>query len=75
MIKAYELKHFANPGKVKEVVKAVKSYRQLAALITSEQWIIFHKQGAFDKNYDIKPIKSLLSAYKQDWCMPLGLRL
>jgi hypothetical protein len=66
MTKAYDLKHFANPGKVKAVVKVVKSYRQLAALIASEQWLIFHKQGSFDKYYDIKHIKSLLSAhYKQ----------
>ncbi len=66
MIKAHELKHFANSGKVKEVVKVVKSYRELAALIASEQWVILHKHGAFDKNYDIKHIKSLLSArYKQ----------
>jgi hypothetical protein len=75
MIKAYELKHFANYGKVKEVVKVVKSYRQLSALIVSEQWIVFHRHGVFDKNYYIKHIKSLLTACRQGWCMPFGLRL
>jgi putative transposase len=65
-IKAYKLKHSANPGKIDKVRAVVKHYRKLAAKISSAQWILFEKQGLFSKNHDIKHIPTVLSArYKQ----------
>jgi hypothetical protein len=46
MVKAYELKHSANHGKLKEVIKVAEVYRNLAVSIASEQWMLFQKRGS-----------------------------
>jgi len=66
MIKAYKLQHSANLGKMEKVIKVVKAYRALATSVAQAQWMLFYKTGSFDKDLDVKKIKTPLSArYKQ----------
>jgi len=68
MIKAYKLQDAANPGKTGKVTEVVKAYRGLAASLASVQWTLFQKTGSFDKDLDVKHVKTPLSARFKQTC-------
>jgi len=66
MLRTYELKAEMNKGKREKVLSVMEEYRHTALLISKKQWELFYKEGAFDKNYPVKEIPSVLSErYKQ----------
>jgi len=63
---AYKYEHFANKGKVIKLLETLKEYRNAAQRISRLQWQLFWKEFKFDKNLDIKSVKTELSErYKQ----------
>lgn len=66
MIRAYSLTHSINLGKQKTIIDLLSEYRKIAIKVSKIQWIEFFKSGKFNKNLDIKSLKTKLSArYKQ----------
>src|SRR3972149_4697525 len=67
MVRTYRVNHNANINKQDKITAVVKEYRKTAQSISSVQWQRFYREGKpFNKNLDIKCIKSLLSErYKQ----------
>jgi len=66
MIRTYPVKHYENVNKGKKILELTKEYRILAGDISRVQWKEFYKRGKFNKNLDIKELKSPLSErYKQ----------
>jgi len=68
IIGSYEHKHFANKGKEKKIFKVLKEYRKTAEKIARLQWKLFWKEGRFDKNLNIKDVKSQLSERFKQTC-------
>ncbi|MEQ8173219.1 MAG: zinc ribbon domain-containing protein, partial [Candidatus Eremiobacterota bacterium] len=66
MLRSYELKTEMNKGKKEKILSVMKEYRKTASVIAKKQWELFYKEGAFNKNYPVKEIPSVLSErYKQ----------
>jgi putative transposase len=66
MIRAYKLEHSINIQKQEKIFELFSSYRKLSQKISQVQWNNFFKSKKFDKNLDIKTLKTPLSArYKQ----------
>lgn len=66
MIRTYPHKHSMNIGKQKKILAVAKAYRGLAVRLSALQWQEFYRHGGFNKNLDIKVVKSVLSErYKQ----------
>jgi len=70
-IKAYKLQHSANLGKRGKIIEVVKAYRILATSIASGQWVLFNKTGSFNKDFDVKHIKTPLEKRSADRPLPL----
>jgi len=66
MLRTYELKTEINKGKKEKILSVLREYRKTASVIGKKQWELFYKEGAFNKNYGVKEISSVLSErYKQ----------
>lgn len=66
MKRTYPLRHAINIGKQEKIMQVVKVYRELAQKLAALQWKRFFQSGSFDKNEDIKAVKTQLSErYKQ----------
>ncbi|MEK7485548.1 MAG: hypothetical protein AABZ60_14580, partial [Planctomycetota bacterium] len=66
MIRTYPLKHFIHKSKQAKIRALLLEYRLLAQSIAQSQWKLFFQLGAFNKDADIKHLKTPLSErYKQ----------
>jgi putative transposase len=69
IIRTYPLKHDINVSKQEKIYEVLKHYRKLATKISDVQWNLFFSsrvQQKFNKDLDIKELKTRLSArYKQ----------
>jgi putative transposase len=66
MIRTYKLKQLANNEKQIKIISVIKEYRKTAITISNYQWKNFFLNKRFNKNLDIKHLKSKLSErYKQ----------
>ncbi|MDN5337916.1 MAG: putative transposase [Thermotogaceae bacterium] len=66
MIRAYVYPHYANKGKTEKIKEILKEYRKTAQRLAKYQWLIFFKEGKFNKYAKIKHVQSKLSErYKQ----------
>lgn len=62
MIRTYKLNHSINQNKQDKILDLLKEYRKTAIKIAKIQWKEFFKNKQFNKNLDIKFIKTKLSA-------------
>ncbi len=66
IIGTYTYQSYANRGKVQKIKQILTEYRKTAKNIAKLQWNYFFKNNTFNKNLDIKKLKSALSErYKQ----------
>ncbi len=66
IIGTYVYPSYANKGKIKKIKETLIEYRKTATKIAKHQWIEFFKNHKFNKNLNIKELKSKLSErYKQ----------
>jgi putative transposase len=66
MIRAYSLGHSINSKKQDTILNVLNEYRAIAQKVSTIQWREFFKTSKFNKNIDIKSLKTKLSArYKQ----------
>jgi putative transposase len=66
MIRAYSLRHSINSKKQDTILSVLSEYRAIAQKVSNIQWREFFKTSKFNKNVDIKSLKTKLSArYKQ----------
>ena len=62
MIRTYKLNHSINQNKQDKILDLLKEYRKTAIKVAKIQWEEFFKNKQFNKNLNIKFIKTKLSA-------------